>query len=192
MSKRILVVVDMQNDFITGSLGSLEAQAIVPKVRDKILNGGYDLVIATQDTHDVDYLQTLEGRYLPVEHCIEGTEGYEIHPDIESVLPRNALVLPKLSFGDYKLVLKIQDFILNDSLCEETLEDMLSYFSTAEIELVGLCTDICVVSNALFLRSAFKDTKVRVDASCCAGTTKENHEAALQVMRMCQIEVYND
>lgn len=172
---KVLVVVDMQNDFITGSLGTPEAQAIVPKVKKKIeeavKNG--DLIIYTQDTHFEDYLETKEGKKLPVEHCIYTTEGWGI-PD--ELLPpddyQNIEVLEKRTFGSY------------------ALPELLRHIICDEIELVGLCTDICVVSNALLLKAKLYETnEISVDATCCAGVTPETHEAALKTMEMCQINV---
>lgn len=176
---KILIVVDMQNDFITGSLGTPEAQAIVPKVKKKIeqavTNG--DLIIYTQDTHFKNYLDTKEGKKLPVEHCIYRTEGWEI-PD-ELKVPNDyhpVWYINKFTFGSMEL----PEYIANDGLP----------FTCDEIELVGLCTDICVVSNALMLKSYFYEgVEITVDATCCAGTTPGNHEAALQVMESCQINV---
>lgn len=166
---KTLIVIDMQNDFVTGSLGTKEAQAIVPKVKNKIqeyVDRG-DQIIFTRDTHDTDYLETQEGKMLPVEHCIYGTEGWEIVDGLE--VP-NCIHVNKTSFGWggwYEL-------------------------NYEEIELIGVCTDICVISNALILKSQFPEIKIAVDASCCAGVTPELHEAALKVMRSCQINVIGD
>lgn len=173
---KVLVVVDMQNDFITGSLGTPEAQAIVPNVKKKIeeaaKNG--DLIIYTRDTHFQDYLDTKEGEKLPVEHCLINSEGWNI-PD--ELLPpvgyTNTETIEKFTFGSYFLLPNY----LNDVECDE-------------IELVGLCTDICVISNALLLKARFyNDKEISVDATCCAGVTPETHEAALKTMEMCQINV---
>ena len=164
--KRTLIVVDMQNDFIDGSLGTKEAQAIVEKVKKKIeqyrANG--DEIIFTRDTHQADYLQTPEGKALPVEHCIEGTHGWEIAEGID--LP-DCLHIDKPTFGWMKW----------------------NQYDFETIELVGLCTDICVVSNALILKAYFPEAEISVDASCCAGVTPESHEAALTTMKMCQIQI---
>ena len=179
---KVLVVVDMQNDFITGSLGTPEAQAIVPNVKKKIeecRNNG-DTVIFTRDTHEVGYLDTREGKKLPVEHCIKGTYGWQI---------ADGLVKDDI-FGD--------DIIINKSTFGSN--DVVSYLNQqfwysggdrfTEIELVGLCTDICVVSNALLLKATFyNDCDISVDATCCAGVTPETHEAALKTMEMCHINV---
>ena len=162
--KKYLVVVDMQNDFIDGSLGTPEARAVVSAVCEKIRQYPADHVIATRDTHQADYLQTSEGKYLPVEHCIEGTEGWKIAEGLE--VP-GAIYVNKSGFGytDWK------DYQLED------------------VEIVGLCTDICVVSNALIIKALYPEIRVSVDASCCAGVTPESHNAALTTMKMCQIDI---
>ena len=176
---KILVVVDMQNDFITGSLGTPEAQAIVPNVKKKIeesvKNG--DLIIYTRDTHLEDYLETKEGKKLPVEHCVYKTEGWKIQSDLLTPAKyENAYIIDKFTFASQEL----PALIANRNLA----------LSCNEIELVGLCTDICVVSNALLLKAAFYQTmEISVDATCCAGVTPESHEAALKTMEMCQINV---
>lgn len=176
---KILVVVDMQNDFITGSLGTPEARAIVPNVEKKIESAvkDGDLIIYTRDTHMGDYLETREGKKLPVEHCVYKTEGWRIVSDL---FPpgsyENYHVIDKFTFGSREL----PELILNSGLA----------LSANEIELVGLCTDICVVSNALLLKAAFyQSMDISVDATCCAGVTPESHEAALKTMEMCQINV---
>ena len=177
---KVLVVVDMQNDFITGSLGTKEAQAIVPNVKKKIeeavTNG--DLIIYTRDTHSDHYLETKEGVKLPVEHCIRFSKGWRI-PD--ELLPpgdyENMQIVDKYTFGCTRLPADIT--VATHSL-----------YQVDEIELVGLCTDICVVSNAMILKAAFYETcEISVDATCCAGVTPESHEAALKTMEMCQINV---
>lgn len=165
--KKTLIVVDMQNDFIHMALGTPEAVAIVPKVKEKIqsyIQNG-DEVIFTRDTHFDNYLQTPEGKKLPVEHCIKGSKGWQI---ADGLYVDGCKVIDKPNFGwpNWK---------------EEHLE---------EVEIIGLCTDICVVSNALIIKAAFPDAAVRVDSSCCAGVTAETHKAALKTMEMCQIEVF--
>ncbi len=173
--RKILIVVDMQKDFIDGALGTQEAQAIVGNVVKKI--GRYDSkdVYATRDTHQEDYMDTLEGKHLPTAHCIEGTEGWELDAGVAQAL-EDAVIVNKPAFGS---------LVLADLLQEENDREAL------EIELVGLCTDICVVSNALLLKAAMPEVEISVDASCCAGVTPESHEAALTTMRMCQIQVTN-
>lgn len=162
----ILVVVDMQNDFIDGSLGTKEAQAIVPNVKKKIQeykNRG-DEIIFTRDTHQSDYLDTPEGKKLPVVHCIKGTKGWQIADGLEV---EGCTYIDKPTFGW-------------THWNERTFQ---------EIEMVGLCTDICVVSNALILKATFPSVEITVDASCCAGVTPQTHLAALETMKMCQILV---
>ena len=163
---KTLIVIDMQNDFIDGSLGSKEAVAIVPQVKEKIdayrENG--DEVIFTRDTHHEDYLNTNEGHYLPVVHCIENTRGWEIR---EGLYFEGAEIINKPSFG-------------YTGWKEKSFE---------EIEIIGLCTDICVVSNALILKALFPEIKISVDPKCCAGVTPDSHNAALETMKMCQIEI---
>ena len=166
--KKTLIVVDMQNDFIDMALGTKEAVAIVPKVKAKIeeyvKNG--DEIIFTRDTHTENYLQTSEGKKLPVEHCIRGTKGWQI---ADGLCVEGCKIIDKPNFGW-------------PHWNEEHLE---------EVEIVGLCTDICVVSNALIIKATFPEANVRVDSTCCAGVTVETHEAALKTMVMCQIEVEN-
>ena len=164
--KKTLIVVDMQNDFIDMALGTKEAVAIVPKVKEKIQeyvqNG--DEIIFTRDTHGDNYLQTPEGKQLPVEHCIKGTKGWQI---AEGLYIEGCKIIDKPNFGW-------------PHWNEEHLED---------VEIIGLCTDICVVSNALIIKATFPDINVKVDSNCCAGVTVETHEAALKTMEMCQIEI---
>ena len=166
---KCLIVVDMQVDFITGSLGSELATAIVPNVVEKVKN--FDgKVIFTRDTHFEDYMQTQEGRKLPVPHCIKDTEGWQI---CEELQPYVETVIDKVTFGSVELPQLLKEF-------GETIE---------EIELCGLCTDICVISNAMILKAAFPEVPVVVDASCCAGVTMESHNNALEAMQAVQIEV---
>ncbi len=170
---KVLVVVDMQKDFIDGALGTPEAVEIVPRVIQKIRE--FDgLVIATRDTHEEDYLDTQEGKKLPVRHCIRGTDGWEIHPEIQMLLTEEPIDKPTFGSAELGQMLKARQ----DS--GETVES---------ITLIGLCTDICVISNALLLKAYLPETRVFVDASCCAGVTKESHEQALNAMKMCQVEI---
>lgn len=173
--KKLLVVVDMQNDFIDGSLGSPEAQAIVPNVVKKMSEWDGDIIM-TRDTHSEKYLETREGRYLPVKHCIRGTEGHKINPLVwEAALKigesTNLSMLNKKTFGSTALpeLIKCEDY--------------------DRVELIGLCTDICVVSNAMLIKARFPELDIAVDSRCCAGVTPESHNAALTTMKMCQIEV---
>ena len=168
----ILIVVDMQNDFIDGALGTKEAVAIVPKVREKIqqFNG---TVLFTRDTHGPNYLQTQEGRNLPVEHCIKGTEGWQIRLELDAL--RKTEPIDKVTFGSAELGFK---------LAEMNAEEPIG-----SVTLIGLCTDICVISNAMIVKAFLPEVPVRVDASCCAGVTPESHENALAAMKCCQIEI---
>ena len=178
MSK-ILVVVDMQKDFIDGSLGTPEAQAMLPRLAEKIKNEPDTThFIFTKDTHHEGYLFTPEGKKLPVEHCIRGTEGWKIPGCLIEDFCYSPFVIEKPTFGSYELMCAIEDFLKDD-------------VNIDTIEFVGLCTDICVVSNVLMAKARFyNDCEIAVDSSCCAGVTPESHEAALQTMRMCQINVY--
>lgn len=164
--KKTLIVVDMQNDFIDMALGTKEAVAILPAVKEKIRkyaeNG--DEIIFTRDTHYENYLETPEGKKLPVPHCIKNTKGWEI---ADGLYVEGCKIIDKPNFGW-------------DNWNKETLED---------VELIGLCTDICVVSNALIIKATFPDANVSVDKSCCAGVTPETHEAAITTMKMCQIDI---
>ena len=179
--KKLLIVVDMQNDFVDGALGTEEARAIVPNVVKKIGSYEPDCIYVTRDTHGEDYMETQEGKNLPVPHCIRGTEGWELNGTVAAALGQ-AVYVDKPSFGSPALA-----HMLSMRLQKECAGDP----AAMEIELVGLCTDICVVSNALLLKAAMPEVKISVDASCCAGVTPKTHEAALDTMRMCQINVYN-
>lgn len=172
--RKILVVVDMQKDFIDGSLGTKEAQAIVTPVIEKMKSYEKSDIYVTRDTHGENYLDTAEGKKLPVVHCVEETEGWQLHPEIEA-LAEPEHIINKPTFGSMTLM---------ELLKEENEKEPL------EIELVGLCTDICVVSNALLLKTAMPENSIKVDSSCCAGVTPKSHEAALTTMKMCQIEVF--
>ena len=174
--KKLLIVVDMQNDFITGVLGTPEAQAILPTVTAHIRarrTEGYTL-LATLDTHGENYLHTQEGTRLPVPHCIRGTQGWAIHPDV------------KASLGDCPLVEK-------PTFGSPDLPGIVAALAGPEqdltIELLGVCTDICVVSNALMLKAHFPHATVQVKADCCAGVTPAKHQAALETMASCQIDI---
>lgn len=180
MKKEVLVVVDMQNDFINGALGSKEAEAIVDKVVEKIA-GFEGEIIATYDTHETNYMDTREGKYLPVPHCIRETEGWKLNPSVEEALDKAGhRAVYKPTFGSVELVDMIKNFLQENNLAETELV----------ITLIGLCTDICVVSNAMLLKANFPEMDIRVDSACCAGVTPEKHEAALETMRSCQIDVF--
>ena len=172
----ILVVVDMQNDFITGSLGTKEAEAILPRVIKKVKN--FDgTVIYTRDTHQADYLTTQEGKNLPVEHCIEGTWGWELADGLKE-LAENSVIFNKPTFGSVELA---------KYLVEENVKEAID-----GIELCGLCTDICVISNAFVIKANLTEVPVSVDASCSAGVTPESHLNALSALKMCQVAVVNE
>lgn len=173
MAKKILIVIDMQKDFIDGALGTKEAEAIVPAVVDKIHSYPQEDVYATRDTHGENYMDTQEGKYLPVPHCIRDTEGWQLQPEIgEMIQPEH--IFDKPTFGSVELAERIKEIAGSGEI---------------EVELVGLCTDICVVSNALLLKAFLPETKISLDPACCAGVTPEKHEAALETMRSCQIVV---
>lgn len=171
---QVLIVVDMQKDFIDGALGTKEAVAIVPKVAEKIRS--FDgLVLATRDTHTDGYLDTQEGKHLPVVHCVMGTEGWELHPEIAALIEETPIDKP--TFGSVEL--------------GENLRSLHEQNGIDSVTMVGLCTDICVISNALTVKAFLPEVPVVVDAACCAGVTPESHENALNAMRMCQIVVEN-
>ena len=172
--KKILVVVDMQKDFVDGALGSKEAVAIVPNVVNKIKDFEGDIFV-TYDTHFENYMDTNEGKNLPVPHCIKGTDGWELNEEVAKALAnRKYTPVEKITFGSVDL-----PGLVGKAAGDEAFT----------VELVGLCTDICVVSNALLLKANFPEVNIAVDAACCAGVTVESHEAALTTMKMCQIEV---
>ena len=172
--KKVLVVVDMQNDFIDGSLGSEDCLATVKPVIREILNPDYDFIAFTKDDHQSDYLQTLEGKNLPIEHCIENSEGIKIRKEILDAVKKSGKeykIFDKKSFGSFALLGELEAH-------EKTIED---------ITIVGLCTDICVVSNALMLRSSLNNTPIYYVEDATAGVSKESKQAALKVMEACQI-----
>ncbi len=172
---KYLIVVDVQNDFVDGSLGTAEAQAMIPQLMDK-LESFEGIVFMTRDTHPVNYLETQEGKNLPVEHCIKGTEGWELIPVLEEYRKENNIIVyDKPTFGSTALA--------------DDMKKLYDEGKVESVELVGLCTDICVISNALLLKAAMPELPVYVDASCCAGVTPEKHSAALEVMRSCQVNV---
>lgn len=169
--KKLLVVVDFQNDFIDGSLGTPEAQAIVPKVLDKIAQYAPNERVATKDTHFEDYLSTQEGKYLPIVHCVKGSVGWQMRKEAQ---------------------LEYQEIFEKTTFGSTFLAEYIRKGDFDEVELVGICTDICVVSNALLIKAYAPETKLTVDASCCAGVSPEKHFAALETMRSCQINIIND
>ena len=166
---KFLIVVDMQNDFISGSLGSSHAQAIVQNVVKKVKNFDGEIIF-TRDTHGEEYMQTQEGKKLPVPHCVKDTKGWQVCDELQ---PFVKTAVDKITFGSIDL------------------PQILEGYNTPidEIELCGLCTDICVISNAMLLKAYFPETKITVDSSCCAGVTPESHQTALDAMRAVQIEI---
>lgn len=192
---KVLVCVDCQDDFVSGALGSVEAQKRITPIVDKIKSFDGDLAIFTLDTHEENYLETKEGQHLPVKHCIRGTEGWSLVKEVE--LAREYIVskgiktktLCKPSFGS----------VYSDGPSEYSLPELLFQLEDGhegpvpmEIEFVGFCTDICVISNVLITKAFTHDfADITVDASCCAGVTKEKHDAAIEVMRSCQINIIN-
>ena len=170
--QKILVVVDMQNDFIDGALGTKEAVAIVPKVEQKIREFK-GKVLFTRDTHEENYMETQEGHHLPVMHCIRETAGWQIRPELEKL--RKTVPIDKPTFGSPEL-----GAVLLEAQDEEPIES---------ITFVGLCTDICVISNVMLVKAYMPEVPLIVDASCCAGVTPESHLNALEAMKMCQVKV---
>ncbi|MBQ4586059.1 MAG: cysteine hydrolase [Clostridia bacterium] len=170
----ILIVVDMQNDFISGSLGTSEAQSITPNVL-RLIKDFDGKIIFTKDTHEANYLDTKEGKNLPVAHCIKGTQGWEIE---KSLLPYTKEIIEKPTFGSLELVKRLQDLDREEKI--------------NTITFVGLCTDICVISNVLLTKSAFLEAEIIVDASCCAGVSPQSHKNALEAMKMCQIKIVGE
>lgn len=194
---KVLVLIDVQNDFIDGALSNENAQKVIPNIVNKIEKFDGDAIIYTLDTHDKDYLKTKEGEKLPVEHCIIDTHGWDLNKDV-----KNALI--EKHNEDYKIsyILKptfgsVCNFMDDNGPTTNTLVECILNMETGtssptpmEIEMCGFCTDICVVSNALILKAFTYDfAEITVDSSCCAGVTPEKHEAALDVMRSCQINV---
>ena len=184
--KNILVIVDAQNDFIDGALGSEEAKSRIANISDKIKDFTDGLIITTQDTHNPDYLETKEGKALPVEHCIQFSMGWGLDVNVSSSIIAKTVMDPtvtytginKPTFGSTKLIKTIAEYVNDEEF---------------NITFVGFCTDICVISNALLTKAVFhKKANIYVDASCCAGVTPEKHNAALEVMKSCQITVENE
>ena len=166
-----LIVVDMQNDFVTGALGTKEAEKIVPNVKSKIENFN-GKIIFTRDTHQENYPETQEGKLLPVPHCIEGTEGFEIVPELDTI---GCKIINKPTFGSKEL---------GEYLTSESKKEKIE-----SVTLVGLCTDICVISNAMLIKAFLPEVPIIVDSSCCAGVTPESHQRALESMKTCQIQI---
>lgn len=186
--EKILIVIDVQKDFVDGALGTPEAQAIVPKIEEKILKGGYNKVLYTFDTHYLpEYWESSEGKKLPVPHCIKGEPGWcsalSTNKDKKSIIEKDTFGYLRWNGYIHRI------YNRRDPWCEDDDTDVIV---TESIELVGLCTDICVVTNALILKTYYPEIPIIVDASCCAGTTPEAHKAALTVMKSCQIDVINE
>lgn len=199
---KIVVVVDMQNDFIDGALGSPEAQAIVPVMIDRLheLDDGDTLLFFTKDTHFANYFESQEGQNLPVAHCIEGTSGWSINKEISSYVDYGSNFLTystydirksrllKTTFGSIELAAVIRDLSHKCLAASNEVPDT----KIDEIILMGVCTDICVISNAMLLKAYCPEIPITVDASCCAGVTPESHKNALAAMKMCQINIINE
>lgn len=175
---KALVIVDMQNDFLDDSvLGNEQCRQVIPKIVDKVGKGGYDRIYVTRDTHQENYLETQEGKNLPVVHCIEGSEGWQIQKDIEAAVQAAAVpvdYIDKPTFGSLKLA-------------EKLTEDKVD-----EVEFTGVCTGICVISNAILAKAKAPEMFVKVDASCCGCVTEESHRTALEAMKLCQITIINE
>lgn len=171
--RKLLIVIDMQKDFTYGALRNEDAIAVIQKVKEKVEKFKGE-VIFTLDTHGDDYMHTQEGRKLPVPHCIKGSEGHELVDELKPYA-ENRLVLEKETFGSVKL--------------GEILKEMNASDPLEEITLIGVCTDICVISNAMIAKAALPEVTVKVDSACCAGVTPESHNIALEAMKACQIEV---
>lgn len=183
--KKILVIVDMQNDFLTGALGNAECAATVPEVVSLVRTGGYDMVVLTQDTHQTDYMTTREGRFLPVEHCIEGTEGWEINAEVLAAVEETygkdsaqVQIVTKPTFGSITLGNKIAELYAAD-------RDL-------QIDYVGVCTGICVISNVMIAKAHCTEAEIRVIAKACACVTPDSHAQALGAMKMCQVTVVEE
>lgn len=174
MAKHVLAVIDMQNDFIDGALGTKEAEAIVEKVAAQIRDFEGE-VVYTRDTHFGDYLGTQEGKRLPVPHCIKDTEGWQIREQVRQACAGDVKIFDKPAFGSVELAAHLKD-----------MPDLES------VTLIGLCTDICVISNALVIKAFLPEVTVRVNAGCCAGVTPESHKNALEAMKMCQVEIVGE
>ena len=177
--RKLLVVVDMQKDFVDGALGTKEAQAVVPAVVKKIGDYASEDIFVTRDTHQSDYMTTQEGKNLPVEHCIEGSAGWQIDAEVQKALDSKKdadkiTYVNKPTFGSVDLAAKIKEIAAKEEI---------------SVELIGVCTDICVVSNALLIKANLPEARICVDASCCAGVTPDKHKAALETMSSCQIAI---
>lgn len=187
--KKILICIDCQNDFITGSLRNEEAIKTIPNIVKKINSDGWDAIYVTQDTHNPDYLNTPEGKKLPMIHCINRSHGWMINDSIQEALNTvynegtDVIYIEKPTFGSFDLIGYLESEVNGVEFLDENIE----------IEFVGFCTDICVISNVLMAKAAlYNKANITVDASCCAGVTPESHKAALLTMQMCQINIVNE
>ena len=171
MSEKVLVVVDMQNDFIDGALGTDEAVLIVGNVVEKIKHFDGEVVF-TRDTHGENYMETQEGRNLPVPHCLKGTEGWKIRSEIAELITEDTKIFNKITFGSVELA-----------------EYLKQNKDVKSVTLIGLCTDICVISNAMLIKANLPEVTITVDEKCCAGVTPQSHKNAIEAMKMCQIEI---
>ncbi len=169
MYRKALVVIDVQNDFVSGALGTKEAQEMIPRLVEKLKASSGD-VIFTQDTHKENYSETHEGQNLPIAHCIKGTDGWELVDEIKPFTPKAKAVIEKKAFGSTRLPSLLKPY--------------------EEIEFCGLCTDICVISNALLIKAFYPETLISIDSKCCAGSTPEAHDAALMIMKNCLCKIY--
>lgn len=174
---KVLVVVDMQNDFTTGPLGNGECKAVVPEIVKLLKNGAYDHIIFTKDTHEQNYLDTQEGKNLPVTHCIRNTQGWKIVSEIENAVRPGIKIacIEKSAFGSLEL--------------GNCLKGLAKDGKAEEIDFVGVCTGICVISNVMIAKAAVPETKINVIAGCCACVTPKSHENALEAMRLCQVNI---
>lgn len=171
--KNILLVIDMQKDFIDGALGTPEAEQILPKVIEKMKTYSKENIYATRDTHFSNYMETQEGKHLPIAHCIKGSEGWQLQKDVAALVAENHII-DKLTFGSVELMEKMAELAEKEEI---------------SLELIGVCTDICVISNALCLKAKLPEVPICVDASCCAGVTWKSHSNALEAMKLCQITI---
>ena len=180
---KVLIIIDMQNDFLTGSLGTTEAQAIVNNIVQRINESKNEMIIFTQDTHQDDYLTTPEGKKLPVVHCIEGTNGWEVHREIFNAWKehKHTVIIPDVTNNSFKKPVfgsvELVKFL-------ESIQEKIT-----EIELCGVCTDICVVSNAIMIKNTLPNKPISVNSKLCAGVTPQSHKEALNVMGMCQVDI---
>ena len=194
--KKILVVVDMQNDFIDGPLGTPEARAIIDRVCEKIRGEEWDHIYYTLDTHDNEYLETQEGEKLPITHCVKHSPGWMLNKDVMIAIANSDSYekIEKHTFGSIGLEDRLRKINTLPEGVMVSFTDIQHHVAGGNIELtlIGVCTDICVISNALLLKTHFPEMKIVVDASCCAGTTPEKHVMALEVMKSCQIDILNE